>query len=149
MFFYEQGQLIKAGLLYRLVGVGETTHTRHHTENVVVGSVNTDLGGSGAGHRGVGHDQLQRSVVDTTKVARTARLVLLRTQGEGVDVDTRVGGTGVVLVGLNEVKVGTLTLGKAVLTVELQLGSDNRVLAPAVEVKTRLSQNKRTGVGHK
>jgi len=58
--------------------------------------------------------------------------VLLRAKGEGVHVDTSVGATGVALEGLDKVEVGTLTLGEAVLTVELKLGSDHRVLTPAV-----------------
>ena len=46
-----------------------------------------------------------------------------------------------VLVGLDEVKVGSLALGEAVLTVELELGGHNRVLTPAVHIKGRLSKD--------
>jgi len=53
----------------------------------------------------------------------------------------------VVLEGLNDVKVRTLSLGDTVLSVELQLGSDNGVLTPAVEVEGSLSKNESSGIG--
>jgi len=74
--------------------------------------------------------------------------VLFRAEGKRVNVDPRVGVAGVVLVGLDEVKVGSFTLREAVLTVELQLGSDNGVLTPAVHVKGALSQNEGSGIRH-
>jgi hypothetical protein len=52
----------------------------------------------------------------------------------------------VVLVGLNEVEVGSFTLREAVLSVELQLGSDNGVLTPAVHVKGGLSEHEGAGI---
>jgi hypothetical protein len=61
-------------------------------------------------------------------------LVLLRAEGEGVYVDTCVGGTGVVLEGLDYVEVAALTLRETVLAVELEFGSDDGVLAPTVHV---------------
>ena len=67
--------------------------------------------------------------------------MLLRAESKGVHVDTSVGVAGVVLVGLDEVKVGSLALGEAVLTVELELGGHNRVLTPAVHIKGRLSKD--------
>jgi hypothetical protein len=70
--------------------------------------------------------------------------VLLRAKCEGVDIDTRVRGTGVVLVGLDKVEVSSLALREAVLTVKLELGGNNRVLTPAVHVKGRLSKDKST-----
>ena len=73
--------------------------------------------------------------------------MLLRAKGEGVDVDTGVGGTGVVLERLDGVEVGTLTLGEAVLSVKLKLSGDDRVLSPAVHVKGRLSKNEGSGIG--
>jgi len=72
--------------------------------------------------------------------------VLLRAKGEGVDVDTSVRGTGVVLERLDGVKVGTLTLGEAVLAVKLKLGGHNRVLTPAVHVKGGLSKHEGAGI---
>jgi len=73
--------------------------------------------------------------------------VLLRAKGEGVDVDTGVGGTGVVLERLDGVEVGTLTLGEAVLSVKLKLSGDDRVLSPAVHVKGRLGKDEGSGIG--
>ena len=75
---------------------------------------------------------MKSGVVDTGEVAAAGWLVFLGAKSEGVHVDTGVGAAGVGLVGLDEVEVGTLTLGEAVLTVELKLGSDHRVLTPAV-----------------
>jgi len=67
--------------------------------------------------------------------------VLLRAKSERVDVDAGVRSTGVRLVRLNEVEVGALTLREAVLAVKLELGGDDRVLAPAVHVKSRLGED--------
>jgi len=55
--------------------------------------------------------------------------VLLRLQGKGVDVDTNGRDVGVVLEGLHLVKVASLTHLEPVVTVELEKGSDARVLA--------------------
>jgi hypothetical protein len=55
--------------------------------------------------------------------------VLLGLEREGVDVDTDSGDVGVVLVRLDQVEVLALTLGEAVVSVELDLGSHNRVVA--------------------
>ena len=67
--------------------------------------------------------------------------MLLRAKRERVHVDAGVRSTGVELVRLDEVEVGALTLREAVLAVELQLGGDNRVLAPAVHVKRGLGKH--------
>ena len=74
--------------------------------------------------------------------------MLFGAEGKGVDVDARIRGAGVVLEGLHRVEVGTLTLGEAVLAVELELGRDDRVLTPAVQVKGRLRKHERAGIGH-
>jgi len=55
--------------------------------------------------------------------------VLLRLQGKGIHVDTDGGHVGVVLVGLDLVKVASLTHLEPVVAVELEKGSDARVLA--------------------
>ena len=73
--------------------------------------------------------------------------MFLRPECEGINVDAGVGSTGVVLEGLNNVEVGSLSLGDAVLAVELQLGSDDGVLAPAVEVEGSLGQDEGAGIG--
>jgi len=72
--------------------------------------------------------------------------VLLGAKGEGIQVDTGIGGAGVVLPRLNEVEVGAFALREAVLTVELQLGSHDGVLTPAVHVKSGLSKNEGAGI---
>ncbi len=55
--------------------------------------------------------------------------MVLRLQGEGVDVDTNGRDVGVVLVRLDQVEVLALTLGESVMAVELDLGENDRVLA--------------------
>jgi len=52
----------------------------------------------------------------------------------------------VVLVRLDEVKVGSLALREAVLAVKLELASNDRVLTPAVHVKSSLSKNECTSI---
>jgi hypothetical protein len=52
----------------------------------------------------------------------------------------------VVLVGLNEVKVGSFTLREAVLAVELELGGHDGVLTPAVHGEGGLSENEGAGI---
>lgn len=54
--------------------------------------------------------------------------MLLRLEGEGVDVDTDRRDVGVVLVGLDFVEVATLTNLETIVAVELQESSDDRVL---------------------
>ena len=55
--------------------------------------------------------------------------MVLRLEGEGVHVDTDGGDVGVVLVRLDQVEVASLALSEPIVTVELDLGSDYRVLA--------------------
>jgi hypothetical protein len=62
---------------------------------------------------------LEDSVINAGEVAAAGGLVLLRAEGEGVYVDASVGGTGVVLPGLDNIEVAALTLREAVLAVEL------------------------------
>jgi len=73
--------------------------------------------------------------------------VLLRPQGKGVHVDALIRGTGVRLVRLNPREVGSLTLGEAVLAVELELRRDDGVLSPAVHVEGGLREDEGTGIG--
>ncbi len=129
-----------------LIRVGQTTHTAGNTQHVVVGSIHTNLGSVYASNSGIGQDQLKRGVVNTGEVACAGRLVLLRAKGEGEAVNTCVGGTGMCLVGLDDVEVGALTLGEAVLAVKLELGCDHRVLTPTMHVKGRLGKDERTGI---
>jgi hypothetical protein len=55
--------------------------------------------------------------------------VLLGVEGEGIDVDTNGRDVGVVLVRLDLVEVAALALLETIVTVELDLGNDGRVLA--------------------
>ena len=72
--------------------------------------------------------------------------MLLGPQSKGIQVDSGVGGTSVVLVRLNEVEVGTLALGEAVLAVKLELSSHDWVLTPAVHVKRSLGEDESAGI---
>jgi len=131
----------------RLVGVGNTSHTRHHAEHVVVHGVDADLGGSRAGNSARREHELEHSVVNAREVARTAGLVLFGAKGKAVHVDTAIGVAGVVLEGLDNVEVGALALREAVLAVKLELGRDDGVLTPAVEVKSGLGEHEGAGIG--
>jgi len=53
----------------------------------------------------------------------------------------------VVLVGLDNVEVGAFAFREAVLAIELELGSDHGVLAPAVHVKGSLGKHEGAGIG--
>jgi hypothetical protein len=67
--------------------------------------------------------------------------VFLRAKSKRVHVDTLIRISGVGLVGLDPGEVRSFTLREAVLAVQLELSSDNGVLAPAVHVQRGLSQN--------
>ena len=73
--------------------------------------------------------------------------MLLGPKRERIHVDTSVGGAGVVLEGLNNVEVRTLSLGDTVLSVKLELSGDDGVLTPAVEVEGGLSEHECAGIG--
>ena len=129
-----------------LVRVGETTHTRHDAENVVVSGVDTDLGGVGAFDGGVREDKLESGVVDAREVARSGWLVLFWLEGERVDVDTSVWCACVVLVWLDNIEVRSLALREAVLAVKLELSDDDWVHTPAVEVESSFGENESSGI---
>ena len=97
-------------LTKNLIGVGKTTHTTHDTEDIVVGCVDTDLCCRGSTNSCVGKNKLECRVVNTREVACARWLVLFWAEGEGVDIDTSVWVASVVLVGLDKVEVGSLTL---------------------------------------
>ena len=102
-----------------LIAVCKTTHTTHDTKNIVVGSIDTDLGSLSSLNSGVGKNELKGSIVNTGEVASTSRLVLLRAKSERVHVNTLIRVASVALVRLDPREVGSLTLGEAVLSVEL------------------------------
>ena len=130
----------------RSVRICQPAHTTHHTQHVVVDGIHADLGGLGAFNGRIGQHQLERGVINAREVAGARGLVLFRSEGERVDVDTSVGVAGVVLVRLDEVKIGTFTLREAVLAVELKLGRDHGVLTPAVHIQRRLREDERAGI---
>jgi hypothetical protein len=132
--------------IQRLIGVSKTSHTRHDTENVVVGGIDTNFGSLGAFYSSIGQHELKGSIVNAGEVAGPRRLMLLRSQSKGVDVDTSVRSASVVLVRLDKVEVSTFTLREAILAVKLELSGDNRVLTPAVQRERSLSEYESTGI---
>ena len=73
--------------------------------------------------------------------------MLLRPEGERVDVDAGVGCPGVGEEGLDKVKVRSLALREAILAVKLELGGNDGVLAPTVEGKSGLGEDKGACIG--
>ena len=130
----------------RLIGVSKTTHAAHDTKNVVVGGKHANLGSAGTLNGGVRQNELEGGIVNAGEVATAAWLMLFGPKGKRVQIDTGVGVAAVVLPRLNEVEVGAFALGEAILAVELQLGSDNGVLTPAMHVNGGLGQNEGSGV---
>jgi hypothetical protein len=112
-----------------LIAKGHTAHPRHDTENVVVGRIHIDLGRLVRANRVVGQREVERGVVNAGEVASAAGLVVLGVEGERVNVDADRGDIRVVLEGLDQVEVGTLTLGEAIVAVELDLRRNRGVLA--------------------
>ena len=53
-----------------LIGICQTAHTTHNSQHVIVGSIDTDLGGLGALNSGVRQDQLKCGVINSGEVAR-------------------------------------------------------------------------------
>jgi hypothetical protein len=124
----------------------QAPHTGHHTKNVVIHGIHANLGSVSSLNGGVGKNKLKGSVINTRKVARAGRLVLLGSQRERIQVDTGIRGASVVLPRLNEVEVGSFALREAVLAVKLELGSDDWVLTPAVHVERSLGEDKGAGI---
>ena len=131
-----------------LVGVSKTTHTTHDAKDIVVGGVDTDLSGLGTRDGSSRDNELKSGVVNSGEVASSRGLVLLRAKGEGVDIDTSVRVSGVVLERLNEVEVSSFALREAILTVKLELSGNNRILTPAVHLVSGLSKNEGAGIGN-
>ena len=67
--------------------------------------------------------------------------MLLRAEGERVNVDPSVRRARVVLVRLDEIEVGSFALREAVLSVELELGGNHWVLSPAVHAESGLGKD--------
>ena len=113
----------------RLVGVRETAHTGHDAEHVVVDGVDADLRRVVRVDRVVGQREQQGRVINTREVAAAGRLVLLGLEGKRVDVDADRGDVGVVLVRLDQVEVASLTVGEAVVSIELDNAGNDGVVA--------------------
>jgi len=129
-----------------LIAIGQPSHTTHDTENVVIGSIDTNLSSLGALNCGVGENELKGSIVNAGEVARSAWLVLFGPEGKRVHIDTGVGSAGVVLVRLDEVEVSTLTLREAILAIKLKLSGDDGVHTPAVKGERSLGKNESAGI---
>ena len=108
-----------------LIRVGKTTHARHDAENVVIGGVNTDLGITG--DRSGGEGELKGSVIDTRHITGSRWLMLFGFKPERVNVNTSLGDVGVVLVRLDKIEVSAHALRETVVTIELELGREDRV----------------------
>jgi hypothetical protein len=112
-----------------LIGIGESAHSRHHAEHIVVRREHIHAGRRGRANRVVGRRDEERGVVDTGQVAGAAGLVLLGLEREGVHVDAHRGDVRVVLVGLHLVEIAALTHLEAVVAVELEERRHHGVLA--------------------
>ena len=60
------------------IAISYATHARHNTENIVVGSIDTDLSSGSTLNSGVGENKLECRVINAGEVACAGRLVLLR-----------------------------------------------------------------------
>ena len=132
--------------IHVLIGIRDTRHTRHHTQHIVVHGIDTDLSGGSSRNGGGREHELEDGIVNAREVAAARGLMFLGAECKGVDVDTSIRGTGVVLERLDNVEVGTLTLREAVLAVELELGSDARILTPAVHIEGGLGKHEGAGI---
>ena len=72
--------------------------------------------------------------------------MFLRSQGKAVHVNTLIRVAGVRLVRLDPREVGSFALREAVLSVELELGSDAGVLSPTVHVKGGLREHESASI---
>jgi hypothetical protein len=113
---------------------------------VVVGSINANLGSLGSLNCGVGENKLKSSVINSGEVASSRRLVLLRSEGEGVNVDTLIRVSGVGLIRLDPREVRSFTLRETILSVKLKLSGDDRVLSPTMHVKRGLRKDECSGI---
>jgi len=121
-------------------------HSAHHSEHIVIDRIDADLGSGSATDRGTRKNKLENSIVNAREVATATWLVFFGSQSERIHIDTSVGVAGVVLVRLDNVEVVAFAFRETVLAVELQLGSDNGVLAPAVHVEGGFTEDKGAGI---
>jgi len=52
-----------------LIGIGDASHAAHHTKNVVVGSIDTHLGGGSSCNSSGGENKLEDCIVNAGEVA--------------------------------------------------------------------------------
>ncbi len=102
------------------VRISKPSHSTHNSKDVIRGSVDSEF--RAVLDSGV-ELELEGGVVDTGHVDGSTGLVFLGSEAEGVDVNSRgIGDVGVVLVGLDEVKVFSVSGLESVVAVELELG---------------------------
>jgi len=106
----------------------KSAHAAHDPEDIVIDCIHANLGAPAVAGGARRQLQVQSSIVDTRHVAGARWLMLLGLKTKGVDIDTLLGDILVVLVGLHQIEVATIALGEPVVTVELQLGSNNWVI---------------------
>ena len=132
-----------------LVRVCKTTHARHDAEYIVVGGIYVEVtGGGGAGfilNRFASEVEKKGGVIDTGHVASTRGLVFFGFEAERVDIHTSRRDVGVVLVGLDKVKVATFALAEAVVAVELQARTAGAVFTLVEERETTTERTRYTG----
>ena len=126
----------------QLVTIGQAPHSAHNTEDIVIPSINPNLGGIDTRNSCVGKNELEGGVVNAREVAGSRRLVLLRPKSKRVNVNTSVRSARVGEEGLDKVKVAALALREPILAVELKFGSNNWILTPAVELECSLGEDK-------
>jgi len=111
-----------------LIAICKAAHTAHDAQNVVVCGIHANSGRQVQANSVVGDSQQQGGVINTRQVAGARGLVLLGLESKGIHVDTNRRAVGVVLVGLDQVEVGTLTDRESIVSVELEERRDNGVL---------------------
>jgi hypothetical protein len=136
-------------MMSQLIGVGQATHARHDAEDIVVVCIHEQCAcfvGSEcdtvkqAGQEG----HVEGGIVDTRHVAAAGWLVLLWLQGKAVHVNSVVWNVSVVLVWLNQIEVTGIALGKAIMSIQLQL-SGNHGVSSSVSSIARSSTGNSSG----
>ena len=125
-----------------LIRICQTTHTTHNAKHIVVSGVHSNLRSVGSLDGGVGKNQLKSRVINTREIASSRWLMFLRAKSKGVDVDAFIWVAGMALVRLDEGEVSSFTFRETILSVKLQLGSNNWVLSPTVHVKRCFGEHK-------
>lgn len=123
-------------LTFCLVGVRETTHTGHDTENIVVRGKDRNLAnGTRPARRWWVRGKRSRvrevedklGIVDTREIARARRLVLLRAKTERIQVDVLFWDARVMLVRLHKAEVRLRADLETIVAVEEDLGVSHEI----------------------